>query len=93
MASSDHLLGLIRNTPEIDLLLRASFGFDIGCTRHGDGLRLASGALLAPDAGESTGGAYLLCAEQDGRRPVVFALSELLISEKAVLRAMSSARR
>ncbi|MFF9056705.1 hypothetical protein ACF09Z_36835 [Streptomyces erythrochromogenes] len=76
MTSSDHLLDLIRNTPEIDLLLRTSFGFDIGRKYHGDGLRLASGAPLEPIAGESAGGAYFLCAEEDGRRPVVFASSE-----------------
>jgi hypothetical protein len=29
MTSSDHLLDLIQNTPEVDLLLRSSFGFDI----------------------------------------------------------------
>ncbi|MFE4171479.1 hypothetical protein ACFRR7_05385 [Streptomyces sp. NPDC056909] len=76
MTSGDHLLGLIQNTPEIDLLLRSSFGFDIGRKHHGDGLRLASGAPLEPMAGESAGGAYFLCTEQDGRRPVVFASSE-----------------
>ncbi|MFE7329393.1 hypothetical protein ACFU8W_31305 [Streptomyces sp. NPDC057565] len=76
MTSSDHLLGLIQNTPEIDLLLRSSFGFDIGQKHYGDGLRLASGAPLEPIAGESASGAYFLCAEQDGRRPVVFASSE-----------------
>ncbi|WP_405827089.1 MULTISPECIES: hypothetical protein [unclassified Streptomyces] len=76
MTSSDHLLDLIRNTPEIDLLLRTSFGFDIGRKYHGEGLRLASGAPLEPIAGESAGGAYFLCAEEDGRRPVVFASSE-----------------
>ncbi|WP_326586017.1 hypothetical protein [Streptomyces sp. NBC_01294] len=76
MTSSDHLLDLIRNTPEIDLLLRTSFSFDIGRKYHGDELRLASGAPLEPIAGESAGGAYFLCAEQDGRRPLVFASSE-----------------
>ncbi|WP_406381648.1 hypothetical protein OHU25_02585 [Streptomyces sp. NBC_00117] len=76
MTSSDHLLGLIKNIPEIDLLLRSSFGFDIWRTHYGDGLRLASGSPLEPIAGESAGGAYFLCAEQDGRRPVVFASSE-----------------
>ncbi|MEU5068900.1 hypothetical protein AB0G95_33190 [Streptomyces virginiae] len=76
MTSSDHLLYLIRSTPEIDLLLRTSFGFDIGRKYHGEGLRLASGAPLEPIAGESAGGAYFLCAEEDGRRPVVFASSE-----------------
>ncbi|WP_314253477.1 hypothetical protein [Streptomyces sp. DSM 40907] len=44
MTSSDHLLDLIRNTPEIDLLLRTSFGFDIGRKYCGEGLRLASGS-------------------------------------------------
>ncbi|MEU2632359.1 hypothetical protein [Kitasatospora sp. NPDC007106] len=76
MPSSDHLLDLIRSTPEIDLLLRTSFGFDIHRKHNGDGLGLASGAPLEPIAGEWAGGAYLLCAEQDGRRPVVFASSE-----------------
>lgn len=76
MTSSDHLLDLIRNTPEIDLLLRSSFGFDIHRKHYGEGLRLASGAPLEVIAGESAGGAYLLCAEQNGRRPVVFASSE-----------------
>jgi hypothetical protein len=76
VTSSDHLLDLIRNTPEIDLLLRSSFGFDIHRKHYGEGLRLASGAPLEVIAGESAGGAYLLCAEQNGRRPVVFASSE-----------------
>src|SRR5215212_3725974 len=76
MASSDHLLDLIHNTPDIHKLLRSSFGFDIGRKRCGDGLRLASGAPLEPIAGEFAGGAYLLCAEEDGRQPVVFASSE-----------------
>ncbi len=75
MTSSDHLLDLIRDTPEIDLLLR-SFGFDIHRKHYGEGLRLASGAPLEVIAGESAGGAYFLAAERDGRRPVVFASSE-----------------
>ncbi|MFD3654568.1 hypothetical protein [Streptomyces sp. NPDC058620] len=75
MTSSDHLLDLIQTTPEIDLLLR-SFGFDIHRKHYGEGFRLSSGAPLEVIAGESAGGAYFLCAEQDGRRPVVFASSE-----------------
>ncbi|MFF9914918.1 hypothetical protein [Streptomyces sp. NPDC013457] len=76
MTSSDHLLDLIQNTPEIDLLLRSSFGFGIHRKHCGDGLRLASGAPLEVIAGEAAGGAYFLCAEQNGCRPVVFASSE-----------------
>ncbi|MFJ8045455.1 hypothetical protein ACIRBX_33605 [Kitasatospora sp. NPDC096147] len=76
MTSSDHLLDLIRATPEIGLLLGSSFAFDIHRTYHGDDLRLASGAPLEVIAGESAGGAYFLCGEQNGRRPVVFASSE-----------------
>ncbi|MEV4141777.1 hypothetical protein AB0J72_57705 [Dactylosporangium sp. NPDC049742] len=76
MTASDRLLSLIENTPEIDLLLRSSFGFDIWRKHYGDGLRLASGARMEPIAGESAGGAYFLCTERDGRRPVVFASSE-----------------
>ncbi|MBT2438743.1 hypothetical protein J7E93_01095 [Streptomyces sp. ISL-36] len=76
MTSSDRLLALIQNTPDIHGLLRSPFGFDIGRKAYGDGLRLASGAPLEPIAGESAGGAYFLCAEEDGRRPVVFASSE-----------------
>ncbi|AQT71157.1 hypothetical protein [Streptomyces sp. fd1-xmd] len=77
MASSDRrLLDLIQNTPEVDLLLRSSFGFDIHRKHYGEGLKLASGAPLEVIAGESAGGAYFLCAEQNGRRPVVFASSE-----------------
>lgn len=76
IASSDHLLALIGNTPDLRELLRSPFGFDIGRKRYGDGLRLASGAPLEPIAGESAGGAYFLCAEKAGRRPVVFASSE-----------------
>ena len=76
MTSSDPLLDLIQNTPEIDLLLRSSFDFDIHRKHYGEGLRLASGAPLEVIAGESAGGAYLLCAEQNGRRPVVYASSE-----------------
>ncbi|MEU6705411.1 hypothetical protein [Streptomyces wuyuanensis] len=76
MSSSDDLLDLIRATPEIDLLLRSSFGFDIDRKYYGEGLRLASGLPLEVIAGESAGGAYFLCAEQNGRRPVVYASSE-----------------
>jgi hypothetical protein len=76
MTSSDHLLGLIQTKPEIALLLRSSFGFDIHRKHSGDGLKLASGAPLEAIAGEFAGGAYFLCAEQNGRRPVVFASSE-----------------
>ncbi|MFG2775086.1 hypothetical protein [Streptomyces sp. NPDC048350] len=76
MISSAHLLDLIRTTPEIDLLLRSSFGFDIHRKHYGEGFRLASGAPLEVIAGESAGGAYFLCAERNGRRPVVFASSE-----------------
>ena len=76
MTSSDRLLGLIRNNHDIDGLLRSSFGFDIWRKRNGDGLRLASGAPLEAIAGEFSGGAYFLCPEEDGRRPVVFASSE-----------------
>src|SRR5437899_1023249 len=76
MTSSDHLLDLIQTTPEIDLLLRSSFGFDIHRKHYGDGFRLASGSPLEVIAGESAGGAYFLCGEQNGRRPVVFASSE-----------------
>ncbi|KQV14862.1 MULTISPECIES: hypothetical protein [unclassified Kitasatospora] len=76
MTSSDRLLDLIQTTPEIDLLLRSSFGFDIHRKHYGDGFRLASGAQLEVIAGESAGGAYFLCGEQNGRRPVVFASSE-----------------
>ncbi|MFB6479599.1 hypothetical protein ACFCXF_06765 [Streptomyces virginiae] len=76
MTSSDHLLHLIRTTPEIDLLLRSSFGFDIHRKHNGEGLRLASGAPVETIAGEFAGGAYFLCAERNGRRPVVFASSE-----------------
>ncbi|MGW6859460.1 hypothetical protein [Streptomyces xanthophaeus] len=57
MTSSDRLLDLIRTTPEIDLLLRSSFGFDIHRKHQGDGLRLASGAPLEVIAGESAGAA------------------------------------
>ncbi|MFE5859979.1 hypothetical protein ACFQ77_05390 [Streptomyces virginiae] len=76
MTSSDHLLDLIRTTPEIDLLLRSSFGFDTHRKHNGEDLRLASGAPLETIAGEFAGGAYFLCAERNGRRPVVFASSE-----------------
>ncbi|MFD3470680.1 hypothetical protein ACFWWM_30825 [Streptomyces sp. NPDC058682] len=76
MTSSDHLLELIQTTPEIDLLLRSSFGFDIHRRHFGDGFRLASGVQLEVIAGEFAGGAYFLCAEQNGGRPVVFASSE-----------------
>ncbi|MGW3820664.1 hypothetical protein ACWEC7_44395, partial [Streptomyces sp. NPDC005046] len=51
-------------------------GFDIGRKRSGDGLRLASGAPLEAIAGEFSGGTYFLCAEEGGRRAVVFASSE-----------------
>jgi hypothetical protein len=70
------LLNSIQNSSEIDLLLRSSFGFDIGRKHHGDGLGLASGARLESIAGEFAGGVYFLCAEQEGRHPVVFASSE-----------------
>ncbi|MGW0131583.1 hypothetical protein [Streptomyces sp. NPDC003299] len=76
MTSSARLLDLIGTTPEIDLLLRSSFGFDIHRKHYGEGFRLASGAPLEVIAGEPAGGAYFLGAEQNGRRPVVFASSE-----------------
>ncbi|MFE2685538.1 hypothetical protein [Streptomyces mirabilis] len=76
MTSSDHLLDLIQSRPDVHELLRSSFSFDIERKRCGDGLRLASGRSLEPIAGEFAGGAYLLCTEEDGRRPVVFASSE-----------------
>ncbi|WP_055600299.1 hypothetical protein [Streptomyces aureus] len=76
MASSDHLLDLIRSMRDIHGLLRASFEFDIERKECGDGLRLASGEPLEPIAGDFTGGAYFLCAEKGGRRAVVFASSE-----------------
>ncbi|MFE5106363.1 hypothetical protein [Streptomyces sp. NPDC056663] len=76
MTSSDRLLDLIQNTPDIHELLRSTFSFDIGRKQCGDGLKLASGAPLEAIAGEFAGGAYFLCAEEDGRRPVVFASSD-----------------
>lgn len=76
MTSSDHLLNLIQDNPEIDALLRSSFGFDISRKRSGDDLRLASGAPLTAIAGEFAGGTYFLCSGEDGRQPVVFASSE-----------------
>ncbi|MFJ6945026.1 hypothetical protein ACISU4_10295 [Streptomyces wuyuanensis] len=76
MASSDHLLDLIRSAPDVRGLLRASFEFDVERSECGDGLGLASGASLEPIAGDFTGGAYLRCAEEGGRRPVVFASSD-----------------
>lgn len=76
MTSSDRLLDLIQNTPEIDLLLRSSFGFDVHRKHYGKGLRLVSGAPLEVIAGESAGGAYFLGPDRNGRRPVVFASSE-----------------
>ena len=76
VTSSDRLLAMIRNSPEIDRLLRSSFGFDIHRGRYGEGLRLASGTPLEVIAGESAGGAYFLGAERNARRPVVFASSE-----------------
>lgn len=36
MTSSDHLLTLIQSTPDINGLLRSSFGFGIGRKRKGD---------------------------------------------------------
>jgi hypothetical protein len=75
MTPCDRLLCLIQDTPDIERCLR-SFGFDIQRKRYGDGLRLASGAPLEAIAGESAGGAYFLCHEKNGRRPVVFASSE-----------------
>ncbi|WP_406841121.1 hypothetical protein ACICHK_41105 [Streptomyces sp. AHU1] len=76
MASGDHLLDLIRSMPDIHGLLRGSFEFDVERRECGDGLRLASGAPLEPIAGDFTGGAYFLCAEESGRRAVVYASSD-----------------
>lgn len=56
MAPADHVLELIQNNPDVDLLLRSSFDFDIHRKYHGDGLRLASGEQLF------AGGANFLCA-------------------------------
>ncbi|ROQ78058.1 hypothetical protein EES39_29450 [Streptomyces sp. ADI92-24] len=76
VTSSDHLLDLVRRMPDVHELLRSFFSYDIGRKRCGDGLTLASGRLLEPIGGEFAGGAYLLCAEKDGRRPMLFAGSE-----------------
>ncbi|WP_415939931.1 hypothetical protein [Streptomyces sp. 039-1] len=76
MSPSDHLLELIRSMPDIRGLLRTSFEFDVERRECGEGLRLAAGGLLEPIAGDFTGGAYFLCAEVGGRRPVVFASSD-----------------
>jgi hypothetical protein len=57
MTSSDRLVGLIRNTPDIDKLLWSSSGFDIEGKRNGDGLRLAAGAPLEAIARDFAGGA------------------------------------
>ncbi|MFC1421541.1 hypothetical protein [Streptacidiphilus cavernicola] len=76
MTSSDHLLNLIQDNPEIDGLLRSSFSFDISRKRSGDDLRLVSGAPLTAIAGEFAGGTYFLCSGEDRRQPVVFASSE-----------------
>ncbi|MFJ4977224.1 hypothetical protein ACIP6X_18070 [Streptomyces coeruleorubidus] len=76
MTPKDPLLDLIQNTSDIHGLLRASFGFDIGRKQCGDGLRLASGAPLEAIAGDFAGGAFFLCPEESGCRPVVFANSE-----------------
>ncbi|GGN86821.1 hypothetical protein GCM10011579_079040 [Streptomyces albiflavescens] len=76
MASSDHLLDLIQNTPDVHGLLRTSFEFDIEQKQRGEGLRLASGSPLETIAGDFAGGAYFLCTEIGGRRPVIFGNSE-----------------
>lgn len=76
MSTSERLLELIRTDPEVDLLLRAGFGFDIHRTYYGEGMGLASGEEVEVIAGEGAGGAYFLGAERDGRRPVVYASSE-----------------
>lgn len=62
--------------PAIRRLLRTSFEFDVERRECGDGLRLAAGGSLEPGAGDFTGGAYFLCAEVGGGRPVVFASSD-----------------
>ncbi|MFC9341754.1 hypothetical protein ACFT0G_20490 [Streptomyces sp. NPDC057020] len=76
MASSDHLLDLIRSTPDTHGLLRASFEFGIDRKECGHGLGLTSGEPLEPIAGDFTGGAYFLCVEKGGWRAVVFASSD-----------------
>jgi uncharacterized small protein (DUF1192 family) len=76
VTSTDHLLGLIQDTPGIADLLRSSFEFDITRKDHGEAVLLASGASLEGIAGDWSGGTFFLCRDDDGRRPVVFASSE-----------------
>ncbi|MFG3310001.1 hypothetical protein [Streptomyces wuyuanensis] len=46
MTSTDHLLALIRDTPDVADLLHSSFEFGIFRIEHGEAVRTASGASL-----------------------------------------------
>ncbi|MGW2648453.1 hypothetical protein ACWC2T_26845 [Streptomyces sp. NPDC001393] len=76
MTSTDHLLALIRDTPDVADLLHSSFEFGISCNEHGEAVRAASGASLEAIAGDWAGGTFFLCRDEDGRRPVMYASSE-----------------
>ncbi|WP_189218950.1 MULTISPECIES: hypothetical protein [Streptomyces] len=76
MNSTDHLLALIRDIPDVADLLHSSFEFGIFRNEHGEAVRAASGASLEPIAGDWAGGTFFLCHDEDGRRPVIYASSE-----------------
>ncbi|MGW0631985.1 hypothetical protein [Streptomyces sp. NPDC002758] len=76
MTSTDHLLALIRDTPDVADLLHSSFEFGIFRNEHGEAVRAASGASLEAIAGDWAGGTFFLCHDEDGHRPVMYASSE-----------------
>jgi hypothetical protein len=76
VTSTDHLLALIRDTPDVADLLHSSFEFGIFRNEHGEAVRAASGASLEAIAGDWAGGTFFLCHDEDGRRPVMYASSE-----------------
>jgi hypothetical protein len=75
MTRCDRLLSLIRSSSDTAEAL-ASFGFDVHRAPPGARWRSVSGRGLEAVAGEFTGGTYLWCPEESGRRAVVFAGSE-----------------
>ena len=60
---TDHALRLLRHHAHLAELAAFPFDFDLRRADHGEPVRLASGGLLRPVAGDDTGGTYFVCAD------------------------------
>ncbi|MEU9123641.1 hypothetical protein AB0C96_27855 [Streptomyces sp. NPDC048506] len=69
---TDRVLELLRTRPDLAELAAFPFDFDVSRAYHVEEVHLASGASLAPIAGDDTGGTYFLC----GGTAVLHASSE-----------------